>query len=65
LINQSLMLQVLDNGQQLLNPSEAEWAEILGNGELNGRQTAATFLWSVQQSLPIVAQYAELSLNYP
>lgn len=57
------MLQVLDNGQQLLNPSEAEWVEILRSGELNGRQTSATFLRSVQQSLPVVAQYAELSLT--
>jgi hypothetical protein len=57
------MFQVLDNGQQLLNPSEAEWVEILRSGELNGRQTSATFLRSVQQSLPVVAQYAELSLT--
>jgi hypothetical protein len=57
------MLQVLDNGQQLLNPSEAEWVEILHSGELNGRQISATFLRSVQQSLPVVAQYAELSLT--
>ncbi|MVN78772.1 hypothetical protein GO988_20760 [Hymenobacter sp. HMF4947] len=57
------MIQVLVNGQQLLIPSDAEWAEILRGGELNGRQTSATFLWSVQRCLPVVAQYAELSLT--
>jgi len=57
------MLQVLDNGQQLFSPSTAEWAELLCSRVLRGRQLSPTFLRSVQQILPVVAQYTELSLT--
>lgn len=57
------MLQVLDNGQQLLHPSAAEWADLLRNGVLRGRQLSPTFLRSAQQILPVVVQYNELELT--
>lgn len=57
------MLTVCDNGQQLLSPSAIEWVQLLRSGELNGRQLSPTFLWSAQRLLPVVANYAELSLT--
>jgi hypothetical protein len=57
------MLQVLDNGQRLLHPRAVEWAELLHNSILRGRQLSPTFLRSVQRILPVVAQYTELRLT--
>ena len=57
------MFQLLDNGQQLLYPSDAEWTDLLGSGVLLGRRLSPTFLRSAQHLLPVVAQYPELSLT--
>ena len=57
------MLQVLDNGQQLLYPSGVEWTALLRRDVLRDRHLSPTFLWAVQRLLPVVAPYPELRLT--